>query len=105
VADKLADALDQIGELKAELEKLHRSEWEPPKLSGGQALPIVAGTQVWIAPLHRAEYAEVFDAKDLDERLFVDKVVGGKMVVRIGDAKNPKTRFFVAKSHITTTKP
>lgn len=102
VADSLKSALDEVRGLKDEILGLHKTKWQPPKLAGGQALPLQVNTQVWFVESQREGYQAIYG--EGINNMFIDKIVGGRMVVRIGESK-VLTRFFAPKSHLQTTAP
>lgn len=120
-ADKEAEALGMrfesaevlIGEVKNELEKLHSKGWTPPQIAGvgggsGKKIDFAPDVQVWIKEKKRESYLAAFSAADLD-KLFIDKIYGTKMMVRIGgrteNGKVARMIGFVPKGDVTTRQP
>lgn len=105
-------ALEALGAVKEELNKLYQAKWQPPKVAGvgggAKKQDYKVDAQVWIRPKKHDSYKEAFGEAALGN-LFIDRIVGTKMLVRIGPrAENGKVARvigFVPKGDITTIEP
>lgn len=106
-----AKALEACTAVKEELNQLYQDKWQPPKVQGVTAARkqnFKVDVQVWIRPKKYDSYKEAFGEQAL-EHLFIDRMVGTKMLVRIGPrgegGKVARVIGFVPKGDITTIEP
>lgn len=89
---------------RALAEALAESNYVPPKKNFSGTSQLEHGRQVWI----KAKFAEAYTLsmpKEQLDNLFVDKVVGGKVVVTVGDPNEAVAiRFPVSKMSLQVTK-
>lgn len=87
------------------LDDLISNGYHPPKKSTSGELKFEHGRKVWIKSKYLDIYTEAYPEEAL-QKLFVDKVVKGRVVLSVGepDANNTMTpRIMAPKIHVTGT--
>jgi hypothetical protein len=104
---QLHQAFNHVREQMAEdvmplLKELSDSGYTPPKVATA-AIDYAPNRQVWIKPKLKAKYLEMDFTEEQLNNLFVVKVAGGKVMVRVGDNNN--WRIPIPKLHIAVREP